>query len=206
MTVGACKLMRALAASMFSRTISKPLKGIVFIATASTVLYLCARSPAWLSGPVAVDHAAPFQPPVRELLSKTASNSIVDHDLQIGDKRASNLHKSSAAARNLRSANPEPEPEVGTDHAPSMFTRSAHAQKQTEQCVPVGGHSSTVRVLGRQLEKCRPEWRSEKILTSNFSPDDIYITVKTTQKNHKTRMLPILLTWLQTVQPEQVIA
>ena len=184
------------------------MKGTVFIVTASTILYFYyAPSPAWLSGPVAANHAAPFQPPVRELLSKTASNSIVDLDLQIGDKPA---YKSSAVARSLRSVNPEPEPEVepevGVDHAPSTFTRSAHAQKQNEQCVPVGGHSSTVRVLGRQLEKCRPEWRSEKTLTSNFSPDDIYITVKTTQKNHKTRILPILLTWLQTVEPEQVIS
>ena len=183
---------------MLSRTISKLSKTLaVFITTATTVFYfLYAPSPAWLSGNV--DRAAQLsQPPARrELLS----DSIADIDLKIAEKSASNLHNS-LATPNLKMK--EAEPEDGANHTPST---SAHAQKQKEQCTPVGGHSSTVRVLGRQLERCRPKWRpaEAEALAANFSLDDIYITIKTTQKNHKTRMLPILLTWLQTVQPEQV--
>ena len=186
------------AASKVSRTclstLSKLLKSLVFIVTASTVLYcFYVRSP-WLLAPNQYMVRESFRStPARELRSQAAASSVVDHDLQIGDKSAFSLHKNS-------------DPEEA-DHA-SLIVGSAHAQKRNtgtgrQQCVPVGGHASTVRVLGRRLEKCLPEWKPEA-LTSNFSPDDINITVKTTEKNHKTRMLPVLLTWLQTVQPEQV--
>ena len=57
-------------------------------------------------------------------------------------------------------------------------------------CMPVGGNIS---VLGKQPERCAtPE------------ADDIYISIKTTQNYHKTRVPILILTWLQTVRPEQV--
>ena len=49
-----------------------------------------------------------------------------------------------------------------------------------------------VSLLGKQVERC---------LTG---ADDIYIAIKTTHKNHKTRVPVLILTWLQTVKPEQV--
>ena len=69
-------------------------------------------------------------------------------------------------------------------------------------CTPTP-YASNVTVLGRVLEKCVPTSTSTST-TSGFSQEDIYITIRTTQKNHNTRLPPILLTWLQTVQPDQV--
>ena len=69
-------------------------------------------------------------------------------------------------------------------------------------CTPTP-YAPNVTVLGRVLEKCVPRPTSTST-TGRFSQDDIYITIKTTQKNHNTRLRPIVLTWLQTVQPDQV--
>ena len=197
---------------MLSRTASRLLKGVALIATAIAVLYFvysaAPSSPvAWLSGAGTVDRATPFSqaPTGRELLSEASSNSIVVIDRPFADIKS--VHNSSAAAASAtrEAEDLEEELEAGAYHAPSMSLRSAHAQKR---CVPVGGPSSTVRVLGRRLERCLQEWKSPEALLSensnNLSPDEIYITVKTTHKNHQTRILPVLLTWLQTVQPEQV--
>ena len=193
-------------ASMFSRASSKLSKGVVFIVTASTVLYcIYVRSPSWFLAPnqhiIVRESVDAFRYPLaRELLSQAAASSVVDHDPQIVDKSASNLHKGSISSADSGEA----------DHA-SSTVRSAHAQKQNteferQQCIPVGGRNSTVRLLGRQLEKCLADSESKPgAMTSNFSLENIYITIKTTQINHKTRILPILLTWLQTVDPEQVI-
>ena len=71
-------------------------------------------------------------------------------------------------------------------------------------CTPTP-YAPNVTVLGRVLEKCMPTSPSTSTSTTGgFSQNDIYITIKTTQKNHNTRLRPILLTWLQTVQPDQV--
>ena len=205
---------------MFSRTASRQLKGAAaLVATVSAILYFVYSAPpsplvAWLSGSGIVDYRATRIPlsqiPTstdQELLSdKASSNSIVAIGRPFADLKS--VHNSSAAAASANQeeeSESEEELEAGAYHAPSMSLRSAHAQKP---CIPVGGPDSTVRVLGRQLERCLPEWRSPEGLlnenSNNLSPDDIYITIKTTHKNHQTRMLPILLTWLQTVQPEQV--
>ena len=205
---------------MFSRTASRQLKGAAaLVATAGAILYFVYSAPpsplvAWLSGSGIVDHRAartPLSqiPSDQELLSdKASSNPIVAIGRPFADLKS--MHNSSAAAA---SANQDAEAEeseeeleeAGEYHAPSMSLRSAHAQKR---CIPVGGPNSTARVLGRKLERCLPEWRSPEGLlnenSNNLSSDEIYITIKTTHKNHQTRMLPILLTWLQTVQPEQV--
>ena len=58
------------------------------------------------------------------------------------------------------------------------------------QCTPIG---ENVSVLGKQPERC-----------TTSGADDIYISIKTTQRYHKTRVLMLILTWLQTVKPEQV--
>lgn len=34
--------------------------------------------------------------------------------------------------------------------------------------------------------------------------EDIFVSIKTTKKYHGTRLPPLVLTWLQTLQPEQV--
>ena len=34
--------------------------------------------------------------------------------------------------------------------------------------------------------------------------EDIFVSIKTTQKYHSTRLPPLLLTWLQTIHPHQV--
>lgn len=54
-----------------------------------------------------------------------------------------------------------------------------------------------VMVNGKQLEKCIPA-------TLPGTQRSIFFTIKTGQNYHKTRILTILLTWLQTVHPEQV--
>ena len=59
------------------------------------------------------------------------------------------------------------------------------------QCRPVG---VPISVLGRRPERC--------VLTGE---DDIYVSIKTTSINYETRLPIILLTWLQSVRPEQVL-
>ena len=58
------------------------------------------------------------------------------------------------------------------------------------QCRPV---RVAISVLGRRPERC---------ITGE---DDVYISIKTTRRNHKTRLPILLLTWLQSVRPEQVL-
>ena len=194
------------AVSMFNRTASKTLKLLALIVTASTVVYFLLDRLQWLYPPMVVrefESVDVFRPPTLELhpLTDTGGVHVVKHDLQV------------SSARNPRSAREDHAPMPNTVHAGEPF---AHAQIRTfeskggsvsavtggQQCMPVS-YASTVRVLGRRVEKCVPMWKPD-ILALDFSQDDIYITVKTTQKNHNTRMLPIVLTWLQTVQPEQV--
>lgn len=59
------------------------------------------------------------------------------------------------------------------------------------QCRPV--RVAGISVLGRRPERC---------LTGE---DDVYISIKTTRGNHKTRLPILILTWLQSVRPEQVL-
>ena len=44
--------------------------------------------------------------------------------------------------------------------------------------------------------------KAEKVVVSDSK--DIFISIKSTQKYHETRLPPVLLTWIQTVEPEQV--
>ena len=185
---------------MFNRTISKILKSVVFIVTVIIVLYFCVHSnslrTSWVRAPIVVREAVDvFQPRDPRFFSQTAAtSSIVDGDLQVSET-PSYLYKISSTTRSGA---------AGADHAPSTTTgTTTHAQMLNTgdrwQCSP-RGYYSNVSVLGKRLEKCTPG-----SLTPKFAPEDIYITIKTTQKNHNARLLPILLTWLQTVQPDQVI-
>lgn len=72
-------------------------------------------------------------------------------------------------------------------------------------CTPTP-HASNLMVLGKRMEKCIPSLTSQSVASKSeeFTQNDIYITIKTTQANHISRLRPLLLTWLQTVQPEQV--
>ena len=58
------------------------------------------------------------------------------------------------------------------------------------ECRPV---RVPISVLGRRPERC---------VTGE---DDVHISVKTTRGNYKTRLPILLLTWLQSVRPEQVV-
>ena len=69
-------------------------------------------------------------------------------------------------------------------------------------CTPTP-YPPNVTVLGRVLEKCIPTSTSTST-PGGFAQDDIYVTVRTTQINHNTRLRLILCTWLQTLQPDQV--
>lgn len=60
---------------------------------------------------------------------------------------------------------------------------------------------SNLTVLGRPLDKC-----ATSEVANLAEKEDIYVSVKTTSKNHVSRMLPVLLTWFQTLHPEQVPA
>ena len=73
----------------------------------------------------------------------------------------------------------------------SSVTRSlsSPAIKLVPKCVQT---EANVSLLGKRLERCA------------FAADDVFITIKTTQRNHESRVLVLLLTWLQTVRPEQV--
>ena len=77
-----------------------------------------------------------------------------------------------------------------------------HASTARRLCAPTP-YPPNVTVLGRVLEKCIPTSTSTST-PGGFTQDNIYVTVKTTQKNHNVRLRPILLTWLQTAQPDQV--
>ena len=54
-------------------------------------------------------------------------------------------------------------------------------------------------VLGRPLDRCAA---SEAVKLAE--EEDIYVSVKTTARNHKGRILPDLLTWFQTLNPQRV--
>ena len=56
-----------------------------------------------------------------------------------------------------------------------------------------------LRVLGKPLDRCAA---SEAVKLAE--EEDIYVSVKTTARNHESRMLPILLSWFQTIKPQRV--
>ena len=58
---------------------------------------------------------------------------------------------------------------------------------------------SNLKVLGKPLDRCATS-KAVKMVEE----EDIYVSVKTTYRNHVKRMLPVLLTWFQTLQPERV--
>ena len=59
---------------------------------------------------------------------------------------------------------------------------------------------SNLTVLGKTVDRC-----ATLQAVRLAEEEDIYVSIKTTSKNHVSRMLPVLLTWLQTLQPQQVI-
>ena len=58
---------------------------------------------------------------------------------------------------------------------------------------------SNLKVLGKPLDRCATS-KAVKMVEE----EDIYVSVKTTSRNHVRRVLPILLTWFQTLQPKRV--
>ena len=72
-----------------------------------------------------------------------------------------------------------------SNHSGGVAARSCSAPttESTALSLLVGGHQEGVVVNGSE---------------------DIFVSIKTTQKYHDTRLPPILLTWLQTIHPWQV--
>ena len=66
--------------------------------------------------------------------------------------------------------------------------------------IPTGAN---LTLLG---ERCVPLQNiEEEGHLADLSPEEIFVSIKTTQKNHVTRLVPLLVTWLQIVpEPEQV--
>ena len=58
---------------------------------------------------------------------------------------------------------------------------------------------SNLKVLGKPLDRCATS-KAVKMADE----EDFYVSVKTTTRNHVSRMLPLLLTWFQTLQPKRV--
>ena len=49
---------------------------------------------------------------------------------------------------------------------------------------------------------CSNEWRSRTNFVQVLS--SVYVSVRTATKSHQTRLAPLLVTWMQTVSPDQV--
>lgn len=71
---------------------------------------------------------------------------------------------------------------------------SSPRRLQVEPC-----RNPDIQVLGKKLDTCAA---SEAVRLAE--EEDIYFSIKTTARNHVSRMLPVLLTWLQAVNPKQV--
>ena len=88
---------------------------------------------------------------------------------------------------------PTPGDEATVNSTPSSTQHDSQLSPSVinkAQCTPVGGN---VLLLGKRPERC-----------TTPGTDDIYISIKTTRRYHKTRLSMLILTWLQTVKPEQV--
>ena len=89
-----------------------------------------------------------------------------------------------------------------------MWTMRRTAPQQTQTSIPTPQEpslvpscsASTLTVLGKPLDRCATSQAMQLA-----EEEDIYMSVKTASKNHASRMLPVLLTWLQTLQPKQVL-
>ena len=76
-------------------------------------------------------------------------------------------------------------------------TSNAQPVLPTNQTTPC--RNPNLVVLGRSLDTCAA---SEAVKLAE--EEDLYVSIKTTSKNNSTRMLTVLLTWLQTMNPKQV--
>ena len=76
---------------------------------------------------------------------------------------------------------------------PAVVAKTDRSPKD-DSCV-----NPNVTVLGRPLDICAA---SEAVKL--VEEEDIYFSVKTAGKNNITRMLPVLLTWFQTIKPNRV--
>lgn len=98
---------------------------------------------------------------------------------------------------------PIADPRRGTSTGSSTTTAETQIQTQPDIHEPATEHScnlSNLVVLGKPLDNCAT-LEGVKLAEE----EDIYVSVKTASKNHVSRMLPVLLTWLQSLKPEQVI-
>lgn len=82
-----------------------------------------------------------------------------------------------------------------------LFTDSGEDCKN-QSIITGGGESScSICTKSKVLELLIGE-RQERVVVSGS--EGIFVSIKTTQKYHATRLPPILLTWLQTINPQQV--
>ena len=200
---------------------------LVFSVTASIVLVFY----IWRAPPLAVRHQAAERrdaAPRHNHVFAVESSRIIPTAVDIGapdhDTSSNVLQRheiwTSKARRRLYATTTPPRPahtaiEGNPQKAWLRYDASQTKQVQVElptttasdvssrhlcACAP---YASNVTVLGRRLERCTPVSNSP-LTSSGFTQDDVYITIKTTQSNHGTRLVPLLITWLQTVHPEQV--
>ena len=202
---------------MFNRVIGKVLKsGAVFILSASVII--CFYVWTWraevershahrrdTSRYLAVPRVFPETIPLVENIQQKSSSTARAQYKVSTTKEASPVSSRYNSDHSGYEGGNRRDREVGlsgygvVDDITLQSTTAKHAKLS---CIPTP-YPSNVSILGRVLERCIP---APSLSTpSGFSQDNIYITIKTTQKNHNTRIRPILLTWLQTVQPDQVL-
>ena len=61
-----------------------------------------------------------------------------------------------------------------------------------------------VHVLGKLAERIVPGAVADQNSSAAGGDPNIYVSIKTTKNNYKSRVAYLLLTWLQTVEPEKV--
>lgn len=77
----------------------------------------------------------------------------------------------------------------------------ACAASSDDVCSSEGENSCSVWTKSSVLELLTGEHQEREVVSGS---EDIYVSIKTTQKYHTTRLPPVLFTWLQTINPQQV--
>ena len=84
--------------------------------------------------------------------------------------------------------------------APKPYSNPCPSPRPEPDSVRHSCNVSNLTVLGKTVDRCAT-LQAMRLAEK----EDIYVSIKTVSVNHVSRMLPVLLTWLQTLQPQQVI-
>ena len=95
---------------------------------------------------------------------------------------------------------PSPEPtNTRTAVQPQQTPTASKSQDLLVSNQGTSCNNPNATVLGRPLDRCAA---SEAVKLAE--EEDIYVSIKTTARNHESRILPDLLTWFQTLNPQRV--